>query len=164
MIVSPVAALDSRIYMKACVKILRSAGMKLSGSPRYVAPSAYFDELKLISLGNRVVISRDVKFLTHDYSITTAETAVGSPPPRDIRRNGTITLGDNVFVGLGSILLPGTVIGANTVIGAGSVVRGTIASGSVVMGNPAKMLMTIDDYARMARANAPSSALEMDRK
>src|SRR5258706_3150668 len=149
LIVAPLAALDSRLYMKAYVRVLRACGMKFTGHPRYIAPSVYFDELGLISLGERVVISRDVKFLTHDYSITTAQIALGSHPLTDVKRNGRITVADNVFVGFGAMLLPNTEVGANSVIVAGSVVRGRIATGSVAMGNPAKTLMSIDEYARI---------------
>jgi serine acetyltransferase len=161
-VVSLLAWVDSRLYMKTYLKILRTSGITLTGTPRYIAPSAYFDEFRLISLGERVVISRDVKFLTHDYSVTTAQIAIGTAPPTDVRRNGPIVLGDNVFVGLGAILLPNTNIGANTVIGAGSVVRGRVPGGSVVMGNPAKTLMSIEEYARITYAKNPSWTLEAD--
>ena len=162
--VSPLALVDSRVYMKFYLRVLRSCGMNLPGRPRYIAPSVYFDELARITLGDRVVISRDVTFLTHDYSITTAEIASGSTPMTDIRRNGTITLEENVFIGIGAILLPNTAIGANTIVGAGSVVRGAVASGSVLMGNPAKFLMPIEEYARITRANTSSWSLEADKK
>lgn len=150
--------------MRFYVRILRACGMNLVGDPRYIDPSAYFDELERVTLSERVVVSRDVRFLTHDYSITTAEVAGGFTPPTDIRRSGTITLANNVFVGIGVILLPNTAVGANTIIGAGSVVRGTIPGGSVVMGNPSRTLMPIDEYARLARANAASWTIKADRK
>ena len=52
----------------------------------------------------------------------------------------------------------------NYFIGAGSVIRGQIAGGSVVMGNPAKTLMTIEDYARVAHNRNSSWILESDAK
>lgn len=162
LMVSPLALLDAQLYMKFYLRVLCSCGMNFTGRPRYIAPSAYFDELERITLGDRVVVSRDVRFLTHDYSITTAEVALGHPPPSDVRKNGTITVADNVFVGLGAILLPNTAIAANTIIGAGSVVRGSIADHSVVIGNPARVIMTIEEYASKVRAAAPSWAFEAD--
>jgi acetyltransferase-like isoleucine patch superfamily enzyme len=162
LLIAPLAGFHSRLYMNVYLRVLRACGMNLPGEPSYIAPSVYFDELRRITLGERVVISRDVRFLTHDYSFVTAEIAVGAPPPKGFRRDGTITLAENVFVGLGTILLPNTTIGANTIIGAGSVVRGKIAGGSVVMGNPAKFLMPIEEYTRITRANASSWILEAD--
>jgi len=162
LLVSPLAGFNSRLYMRVYLRVLRFCGMNLTGRPRYIAPSAYFDQLERITLGDRVVISRDVRFLTHDYSMTTAEIALGSPPPTDIRKCGTINVADNVFVGLGAILLPNTAIGGDTIIGAGSVVRGSIAGRSVVIGNPAEKVMTIEEYARKVQANEASWALEAD--
>lgn len=55
-------------------------------------------------------------------------------------------IGNNVFVGMGSIILPGSRIGDNVIIGAGSVVRGLIPENSVVIGNPAKVVCTCEEY------------------
>ncbi len=57
-----------------------------------------------------------------------------------------IYIGDNVFIGWGSIVLPGVKVGSNVVIGAGSVVSKDIPDNSVAAGNPAKALKDIDSY------------------
>ncbi|XQW85920.1 DapH/DapD/GlmU-related protein [Thalassotalea piscium] len=57
-----------------------------------------------------------------------------------------ISIGDNVFIGWGSIVLPGVCIGNNVVVGAGSVVTKNIPDNSVVAGNPAKVIKPIEDY------------------
>ena len=49
-----------------------------------------------------------------------------------------ITIGNNVWIGAGVIVLAGVTIGDNTVVGAGSVVTKSIASNTVVAGNPAR--------------------------
>ncbi len=59
---------------------------------------------------------------------------------------GTIEIGDNVFIGAGSILLPNTKIGSNVVIGAGAVVSKDIPANAVAVGNPARVLCTIEEY------------------
>ena len=51
-----------------------------------------------------------------------------------------------MFVGAGTIVLPGVSIGSNVVIGAGSVVSHDIPDGSVAMGNPAKVVKSLEDY------------------
>ena len=57
-----------------------------------------------------------------------------------------IKIGDNVFIGWGSIVLPGVTIGSNVVIGAGSVITKDIPSGVVAAGNPAKVIKPIEEY------------------
>lgn len=57
-----------------------------------------------------------------------------------------VEIGDNVFIGARTIVLPGTIIGDNTIIGAGSVIKGQIKSNSVYAGNPARYICSIDDY------------------
>ena len=54
---------------------------------------------------------------------------------------GPIKVGNNTYFGVHCTILPGSTIGSNCVIGAGSVVRGVIPDNSVVMGNPAKVIM-----------------------
>ena len=50
----------------------------------------------------------------------------------------TIEIGDNVFIGMNSIILMGSHIGNNVIIGAGSVVSGNIPDNSVVGGGPSQ--------------------------
>ena len=57
-----------------------------------------------------------------------------------------INIGDNVFIGMRTIVLPGTTIGDDVVIGAGSVVKGAIPGGTVWAGNPARMIQTTKEY------------------
>ena len=136
--VRPVALLDHRTYMRALLPLLRRAGMRLDGTPRYLAPSVFFDDLDRVTLGDRVIVSSHVSFLTHDYAWTTVLTAVGKLEGGDEAIVRGIRVGNNVFVGRGALLMPGTVIEDDVVIGAGAVVRGRVESGSVMIGNPAR--------------------------
>jgi acetyltransferase-like isoleucine patch superfamily enzyme len=122
--------------------------MKLNGEPRYIATTAYFDDMCNITLGDRVVISTDVSFLTHDYSITIALRSIGEEPPTDIAMVRGITVGDNVFIGRSCLVMPNTTIGNHVIVAAGSVVRGRIPDYSIVMGNPAAVVGHIRDKAR----------------
>ncbi len=54
-----------------------------------------------------------------------------------------ITIGSNVWIGGGSIILPGVTIGNNTTIGAGSIVTKSVPANSVAMGSPCKVIKTI---------------------
>ena len=56
-----------------------------------------------------------------------------------------ISIGDNVWIGAGCIILPGTTIGNNTVISAGSVVRGNVPEGVIFAGNPAYFIKKLNE-------------------
>lgn len=51
-----------------------------------------------------------------------------------------IAIGKNCFIGMNSIILKGTVLGDNCVVGAGSVVHGEFEAGSIITGNPARVI------------------------
>lgn len=103
----------------------------------------------LIEIGNDVTFGPHVQVLAHDASTCKY---IG------YAKIGRVNIGNNVFVGAGSIILPGVSIGDNVIIGAGSVVCKSIASGFVAAGNPAKEISTVDDYIRkhkIAMSNSP---------
>lgn len=143
----PLVFMNHRLYMRGYNYILKSTGMKITGTPRFIAYSVKFDDLNLITLGDRLVVSSNVMFLTHDYSFTTSLISLGEVPKTDIGLLGPISIGDNVFIGMNSIILPGTVIGNNVIIGAGSVVRGSIPDNSVASGNPCQKVADIIEHA-----------------
>lgn len=59
--------------------------------------------------------------------------------------NMKVTIGKNCWIGAGAIILPGVTIGDNSVIGAGSVVTKDIPSGVVAVGNPCRILRSINE-------------------
>jgi acetyltransferase-like isoleucine patch superfamily enzyme len=138
---------NHRLYMKYYNRLLISHGFKINGTPRFIAKSARFDDFDRITLGDRVVISMNVHFLTHDYSITTALIAANHNLESDKAVIKDIVVGNNVFIGMNSIILPGVTIGDHVIIGAGSVVRGVIPNFSIVAGNPASIIGDIREHA-----------------
>lgn len=91
----------------------------------------------LISVGNNVTLASGVKILAHDAS--SAKAGVKT-------KVGIVDIGDNVFVGANTIILPNVRIGDNVIIGAGSVVTHDIPSNNVYAGNPAKRISSFDDF------------------
>ena len=142
------AYIDPRIYMKFYNWLLKSNGLKLKGTPRFIAKNAKFDDFDRITLGDRLVVSMNVHFLTHDYSFTTALISINEMPKTDIGILRNISVGDNVFIGMNSTILPGVTIGNNVIVGACAVVRGNVPEYSIVAGNPAKVIGDIRDYAK----------------
>jgi acetyltransferase-like isoleucine patch superfamily enzyme len=153
---------NPRLYMKIFNGILKIAGVNFVGEPRYIASTVYFDDFSKIVLSGRTVISSNVVLLTHDYSITALKIAHGEILKSDCAVIKGIVLGENVFVGMNSMLLPGTVVGDNVIIGAGSICRGNIPSNTLVLGNPAKVVCSLDElYKKWAVAN-PNDSLRYD--
>ncbi len=96
----------------------------------------------LLSIGNHVMITGPVTILTHDYSWSVLKRKYGYI----VGNQKPVKIGNNVFIGWGATILAGTTIEDNTVIGANSVVHGHLEGDAVYAGNPAKYLMTIDEF------------------
>lgn len=96
----------------------------------------------LLTIGNDVQITGPVTILTHDYGWSVLKKKYGI-----IYGNQRKTIiGNNVFIGWGATILGGSHIGDNVIIGANSVVSGNVDSNSVYAGNPARKLMTLEEY------------------
>ena len=59
---------------------------------------------------------------------------------------GKIVIGDWVYIGSGSLIMPGVTIGNHALVAAGSVVTRSVPSGMIVAGNPARIIGNVDDY------------------
>jgi len=90
-----------------------------------------------ISIGNNVVLAPNVHILAHD---TSTKPFLGYTKVSDVH------IGNKVFIGAGTIILPGVTIGDNVIIGAGSVVSKSIPDNSVALGIPCKVICTIEEY------------------
>lgn len=86
-----------------------------------------------VTIGNNVFIAPDVQIYTaqHPLDPDTRNQHIGSARP--------INIGDDVWIGGGSIILPGVTIGKGSTIGAGSVVKHDIPAGVIAAGNPCQV-------------------------
>lgn len=130
---------------EAYIDYLRSKGISVGEychvyQPKTVSIDTY--RPYLLSIGNNVVICAKTTIITHDYS----HTVVCNLFNQNIGDAKPVSIGNNVFVGIDAMILMGTTIGDNVIIGAKSVVRGDVPSNSVVSGNPAKVICTIDHF------------------
>lgn len=99
--------------------------------------------IKYLTIGSNCVICSGVSVIMHDYSWYVLGNKYGNLYPSG---GQPVVIGDNVFVGAHSLVLGNTTIGNNVIIAAGSVVKGTLASDMVYGGNPAKPIMSIEEY------------------
>ena len=100
---------------------------------------------KLIWIGNNVHLAAGVSLITHDVSHNMLKKIAGKKYQEKI---GCIRIGDNVFIGSGSIVMYDVSIGSNVIIGAGSIVTKDIPDNSIAAGVPAKVIGSFDDYVR----------------
>lgn len=118
---------------------LRKAGMNIGENCWLFSDDLETAEPYLVSIGNNVMISSNVLFTTHDASASYYIKGAS-----DIF--GRINIGNNVFIGMGSIVMPGVTIADNCIIGAGSVVtKSFLKPGGVIAGNPATRICSVED-------------------
>lgn len=102
----------------------------------------------LIEIGNNVTIAPRVHVLCHDAS---------TKQFLNYTKIGRVTIGDNVFIGAESVILPGVIIGDNVIIGANSTVTHDVPDNSVYTGSPARFLCTLDNYLEKERSRMKES-------
>ena len=141
-------------YLVRYTKYLRKHGMDIEGMPQYIATSVQFDgkDFSRIHIGDKSVLSSDVRVLTHDYSIARALEAIGEDMTLEAYFVRDVTIGRNCFIGNRAILMPGTTIGNNVIVGAGSVVRGKVEDNSIVIGNPHVVVANTLEWAEKKKA------------
>ena len=79
---------------------------------------------------------------------------------KSLDRRGGIKIGNNVFIGMKSTILKGVHIGNNVIIGANSLVNKDIPDNCVVAGNPAKVIMTLEQYYEKRKIAQLDEAIE----
>lgn len=101
-----------------------------------------------IFIGDNVILSEYVSL--YDCGLDPSSILLGAKP---FYTSGPIILGNNVWIGARSVVLPGVSVGANSIIGAGSVVTKDIPPRCVACGNPAKIVSFVDETTLAIRHN-----------
>lgn len=121
------------------IEFARKIGVKIGKDCRLIDVE-FSTEPYLVSIGNHVSATK-TRFETHDGAVW-----VFRESEPDIDMIGRIDIEDNVYIGYGAIILPGTKIGANTIIGAHSLVKGELEAGYVYAGTPIRKICSVKEY------------------
>ena len=139
LIIFPFNFLQKKIWS---VKFAKRIGVNFDSNSLFIYGNINWGtEPWIITLGNNVHLTNDITFVTHDGG-----TLLFRDRQHDLEITKPITLGDNVYVGTNTTILPGVNIGNDVVIGACSVVTRDIPNGSVAVGNPARVIKTTEEY------------------
>ncbi|MDY6822420.1 MAG: acyltransferase [Thermodesulfobacteriota bacterium] len=115
---------------------LRLAGVGI-GKKCMISMGAKIDTRRgNIIIGDNSVITHGCVLLSHDGATKRMNTHKTG--------TGTIRIGENVFIGVNTVVMPDVTIGENSIVGAGSVVTKSIPAGFLYAGNPAKEIKKLD--------------------
>jgi maltose O-acetyltransferase len=145
------------------LQFLKKKGVSVGDNVRIFAPRITNIESinpHLLTIGSHVAITGPATILTHDYSVCVTKVykhgeIMGNQKP--------VIIEDNVFVGWGACILPGTHVKKNTIIGAYAVVSGALEENSVYAGNPAKRICSIDEYYEKRKSKQVEEAVNIYR-
>ena len=150
-----------RASSESYVKYLKSIGVECGENITIFVPHrTTIDSLNphLLKIGSNVAITGPASILTHDYSVFVANHLSKG---RLFGKQQPVEIGNNVFIGWGGVILPGTVIGDNVIIGAYAVATGNLESNAVYAGNPARRICSIEDYIQKRTDNQLAEAVDI---
>lgn len=139
------------------IKDLVKCGLQIGSNCVIYNPKNFkidLTSLEFIKIGNYVQFTDGVTILGHDYSYSVLINKCGDV----LRPQYETIIGNNVFIGMNSIIINGSVIGNNVIIGAGSVVTGVLEDDNVYAGNPAKKICSLEEYRNKLKKRFSKSA------
>jgi len=129
------------------------------GEQSIIRPPLYVDYGKYITVGARtfvnynftaldvapITIGDDVQIGPNVQLLTPTHPLAAGPRRDKLEAAKPISIGNNVWLGGGVIVLPGVSIGENTVVGAGAVVTRDLPANVVAVGNPARVVRDLPE-------------------
>lgn len=115
-------------------------GQIIIGDGTQIGRCATISSHKRITIGNNCLISYNVSILDADHNVFSKI----SPMKSGISKPEEIVIEDDCFIGAHSFILKGVHLGCHVTVGANSVVTKSFPAGSVIVGNPAKLIKKIN--------------------
>lgn len=145
---------------KDFIKYLRKKNVKVGEGVAIFDPqSVFIDSTRpcLLEIGNDVQITRGVTILTHGYDWSVIKGVYGEI----CGSAGKVKIGNNVFIGMQATILKGVTRGNNVIIGANSLVNKDVPDNVVVAGNPARIIMSLEEYYEKRKKNQFKEAKQL---
>jgi len=135
--------LKKKIFKRRATPIqyAKKIGVNMGEGCRIYGVVSWGTEPWIITLGNNVHLTNNIRFINHDGGTLLFRDRVP-----DLEITKPITIGNNVYIGNNVLILPGVNIGNDVIIGAGAVVTRDIPDNSVAVGVPARVIKTADEY------------------
>lgn len=125
---------EGQLNVEACLKMGMKVGKNNHGIEACMLDYAH---CWLIEVGDNVTFAPQVYLLAHDAS---------TQKLINYTKVAKVIIEDNVFVGARALIMPGVTVGENSIVAAGSVVTKSVPKNTVVGGNPAKFITTVEAY------------------
>ena len=152
--------LPNKYSSEAYIHFLRSKGITIGDGCIIYSPNTTSIDVQrphMLCIGNYVKITAGVHIICHDYS---RSVLMNMPGYENVGEASSTSIGDNVFIGVHSIILMGSHIGNNSIVGAGAVVSGHFEDNSVIAGNPAKVVCSIEEFFKKRKLKEVYAAKE----
>lgn len=149
-----------RYSSETYVNYLRKIGVKIGCRTTIFDPrTTIIDETRpwMISIGDDVQITSGVTILSHGFDWAVLKKVYGEV----LGSCGEVKIGNNVFIGMHTTILKGVNIGNNVIIGANSFVNKNIPDNCVAIGNPCKVVMSLDEYYEKRKSSQIKEATEL---
>lgn len=142
------------------IRYLKKNGVIVGERTHFFSPNSCVIDMTrpyLLEFGNSVKITHGVIILTHDFSYSVLRIKYGDLLGECSRTK----IGDNCFIGMNAIIMPGVTLGSNVIVGSGSVVTKSFPDDVVVAGNPARIICTLEDFYNKRKESLERDAIVM---